>query len=279
EEHNDFCNTIVDRIIPGKPNREQQEETFARLGYSDKLLLECESYLLWAIEGNERVKQVLEFAKTDSRVIITGDIEPYREQKLRLLNGTHTFSVPLAFACGLETVYQSVNDPLIARFMQGLMQEEIAPTLEGISPDPSSYAKEVFARFQNPHIEHKLLNIMFQQSTKMKLRNAATIQRYFNRFGTAPRHMALGVAAYLFFMRHAGEHAVQDDLAAYFRELWSGSSPAQVVREALSKLQLTEDESQAAAFSGAVLSFLSQLLESDPRRVLEQFLETTPNPL
>lgn len=276
-DHNNFCNTIVDRIIPGKPGKEQQEATFAALGYTDKLLLECESYLLWAIEGDERVREVLEFTKADQRVIITDNIEPYREQKLRLLNGTHTFSVPLAFLCGQETVYESVNDPLIARFMQQLMQEEIAPTLEGISPDPSAYAREVFGRFQNPHIEHKLLNITFQQSTKMRLRNAATIQRYFHRFGTVPQHMALGFAAYLFFMRDTGGHAIQEDYAAFFRELWSGGSAEKVVNEALEKLQLFEDEEQAAAFSATVLGFLNQLLEGSARNVLEQFLKTVPD--
>ncbi|QEC52250.1 tagaturonate reductase [Anseongella ginsenosidimutans] len=273
---NHFCNTIVDRIIPGKPDPGQQQETFARLGYTDQLLLECESYLLWAIEGGQRVKDVLEFAKADDRVIITDDIEPYREQKLRLLNGTHTFSVPLAFLCGQETVYQAVNDPLVSRFMQQLMQVEIAPTLEGISPRPSSYARQVFERFQNPHIVHKLINIMFQQSTKMKLRNAATIQRYFKLEGKAPRHMALGLAAYLLFMKNAADLAVEDDMAVWFKELWAGNSPGKVVNATLEKLALTKDAEQTALFAAAVLSFLEQLLQTPAREVLEQFLNTTP---
>ena len=273
---NHFCNTIVDRIIPGKPDPEQQEETFARLGYTDNLLLECESYLLWAIEGGSQVKEALEFAKTDKRVIITDNIEPYREQKLRLLNGTHTFSVPLAYLCGQETVYQSVNEPLVSRFMQQLMQDEIAPTLEGISPQPSAYAREVFERFQNPHIEHKLINIMFQQSTKMSLRNAATIQRYFEQSGTSPQHMALAMAAYLFVMKDAADLAAEDDLAIWFRDLWTNNSPENVIDKALAKLNLTANREQAALFSATVLSFLEQLLKTPARDVLAQFLKTTP---
>src|SRR5690606_26628241 len=247
-EHNRFCNTIVDRIIPGKPDPGQQQKTFEHLGYTDSLLLECESYLLWAIEGDEHVRNALEFAGVDQRVIITGDIEPYREQKLRLLNGTHTISVPLAFICGLETVHQAVHDPLVSQFMRQVMQDEIAPTLEGISPDPASYAREVFARFQNPHIEHRLLNILFQQSTKMTLRNAATLQRYFGRFGKAPQHMALGFAAYLSYMR-TPDPSVQDDQATLISGLWEGNEPDAVVHQAIEKLQLTSDAEQAESFA------------------------------
>lgn len=275
KKHNSFCNTIVDRIIPGMPEPKQQKETFEHLGYTDRLLLECESYLLWAIEGDSRVEKALEFAKTDDRVIITGDIEPYREQKLRLLNGTHTFSVPLAWLCGQETVYQAVNDPQVSRFMQQLMQEEIAPTLEGISPRPKAYAEEVFQRFQNPHIVHKLLNIMFQQSTKMQLRNAATIQRYFERYETAPRHMALGIAAYLFFMKNAGGLPVEDDLAGWFSSLWSENSPKAVVNKALEKLGLTSSQEQTRLLAEAVHSYLEALLDTPAREVLERFLNKT----
>lgn len=274
-EHNYFCNTIVDRIIPGKPDPVRQNETFSRLGYTDRLLIECESYLLWAIEGNARVKEVLEFAKIDDRVIITNDIEPYREQKLRLLNGTHTLFVPLAHLCGHETIYQAVNDPLLARFMRQLMQLEIAPTLEGISPDPSAYAKEVFGRFQNPHIVHKLINIMFQQSTKMQLRNAATIQRYFKLRGSAPRHIAFGFAAYLYVMKNTAQLAVEDDMAEWFQDLWANNPPKTVVEQALKKLALTHDAEQTEQLADMVLPFLEELLHKPGQTVLESFLNTT----
>lgn len=287
EAHNDFCNTIVDRIIPGRPDPEQQKKTFEALGYTDELLLECESYLLWAVEGGERVREVLEFAKADERLIITDDIEPYREQKLRLLNGTHTFSVPLSFLCGLETVDQMVGDPLTSRFVEDLMQQEIAPTLEGISPEPPAYAREVFGRFQNPFIEHKLLNITFQQSTKTKLRNAATIQRYFQRFGKIPQRMALGIAAYLLFMRSADqrdgacygkfrgqEYLIQDDFAGRFHEWWQSGSPELVVSEAMKELELLPSAA-LSVFSDAVLGYLRQLLEKPAREVLEQLVNDT----
>jgi tagaturonate reductase len=87
---NHFCNSLVDRIVPGSPDAATNEEICAQLGYADSLMIISEVYSLWAIQGGSKVKEVLSFAPADKGVIIAGDIEIYRELKLRLLNGTHT---------------------------------------------------------------------------------------------------------------------------------------------------------------------------------------------
>ncbi|HRQ49039.1 MAG TPA: tagaturonate reductase [Agriterribacter sp.] len=92
KESNTFCNSLVDRIVPGKPAAEAKQKIEDDLGYTDELLIMCEVYRLWAIEGGDRVKKILSFAPADSGVVIAPDIEMYRELKLRLLNGTHTLS-------------------------------------------------------------------------------------------------------------------------------------------------------------------------------------------
>ena len=63
ENHNTFCNSLVDRIVPGKPNAAETKKLEASLGYEDELLTMSEVFRLWAIEGNEKVKDVLSFAK------------------------------------------------------------------------------------------------------------------------------------------------------------------------------------------------------------------------
>jgi len=66
-------------------------------------MIMAEPFCLWAIEcADENVKQILSFAQADKRVVITADIEKFRELKLRLLNGTHTFSCGLAFLSGFK---------------------------------------------------------------------------------------------------------------------------------------------------------------------------------
>lgn len=276
-DHNTFCNTIVDRIVPGKPGEKQLDEHFQKLGYRDDLFLEAEPYLLWGIEGDESLKEKLPFAQADKGVIIAKDIEPYREQKLRLLNGTHTAFVPVAFLCGLETVDQSAGHPLIGQFIQDLMQEEIAPTLEGISPSPKDYAAAVFRRFGNPYIDHKLISITFQQGTKMKLRNKMTIGRYFKLFNKAPERLALGFAAFILFMKseqvggkyqgmlNGASYPVTDELAGYFHGKWkeagelTATSAVRLVDEIITEQEYLDDPEIKQAFAAKAGDFLFRL--------------------
>ncbi|RZL46844.1 MAG: tagaturonate reductase, partial [Pedobacter sp.] len=92
QNENKFCNSLVDRIVPGKPDATSLAKLQAELGYEDNLLSMSEPYSLWAIEGDQTVADVLEFAKVDEGVVIAEDIEIYRELKVRLLNGTHTLT-------------------------------------------------------------------------------------------------------------------------------------------------------------------------------------------
>src|SRR5262249_38596216 len=52
KEHNRFCNSLVDRIVPGKPDTQTLHQLQNELGYEDELLSVCEVYRLWAIEGD-----------------------------------------------------------------------------------------------------------------------------------------------------------------------------------------------------------------------------------
>src|SRR5215204_4531050 len=70
ENHNHFCNSLVDRIVPGKPDEENQAALEKELGFTDQLLTMSEVYRLWAIEGNEYVKNCLSFAQADEGVVI-----------------------------------------------------------------------------------------------------------------------------------------------------------------------------------------------------------------
>ena len=50
KDGNTFCNTLVDRIIPGYP-ADNAERIFAQLGYEDRLLVAGEIYHSWIIEA------------------------------------------------------------------------------------------------------------------------------------------------------------------------------------------------------------------------------------
>ena len=74
EKHNRFCNSLVDRIVPGKPDAATKQKLESELSYQDDLLTMSEVYRLWAIEGDEKVASVLSFATVDEGVVIAPDI-------------------------------------------------------------------------------------------------------------------------------------------------------------------------------------------------------------
>ena len=233
-----FCNSLVDRIVPGATPKAEKAELEKSLGYTDNLMINSEPFLLWAIEGNDAVKKVLNFVQTDSRMVITPDISLFREQKLRLLNGGHTISVQLAYLSGLRLVVEMMNDEVMGDFVEQTILTEILPTLDF---DATDFANAVLDRFKNPFIEHKLLSITVQCSAKMNMRNGATFERYLKKFGKLPERMCLGFAAYLLFARPVKEengqffghviakneankggqfYPIQDDHAAFLYKVW-----------------------------------------------------------
>ncbi len=188
ENANYFCNSLVDRIVPGKLSAVMQSKVEKELGYTDELMIISEVYRLWAIESDkQKVKDILSFVKADEGAIITADIHLYCELKLRLLNGSHTFSCGLAHLAGFHTVKEAMDNADFANYISNLMMLEISPAItnETISLDAASeFAGKVLDRFRNPHIEHQWLSITVQYSSKMKMRNIPIIQNYLARFGT-----------------------------------------------------------------------------------------------
>jgi tagaturonate reductase len=234
---NHFCNSLVDRIVPGKPQDLPALEQQA--GYTDKLWIDVEPFLLWAIEGDERVKSVLSFHQADARMLITPSITPYREQKLRILNGSHTISVPLGYLSGHNTVRECMEDAYMQQFFSNVVTHEILPTLADLGPQVADFAAAVLDRFANPFIAHKLLSITFQESSKMNARNVRTFFRYYEKEGQVPATMCLGFAAMLLFLKPSkledgkyygkrGEewYMINDDHAAIFADYWEKAAPA-----------------------------------------------------
>jgi len=214
-DHNHFCSSLVDRIVPGLPDEDTQKELAGTLGYQDELLIMSESYRLWAIEGGAHVRSVLSFAEVDAGVIIEPDIDLYRELKLRLLNGSHTFSVALFFLSGMETVRESMENPSLENFISELTLNELAPAIpyEVDLERARTFGRQVLDRFRNPYIKHQLIDITVQYTAKMKMRNVPTLLSHYQKFGTVPTRMAEGFAAYVLFMK-----PVETDGKSYFGE-------------------------------------------------------------
>ena len=226
-----FCNTLVDRIVPGTPAPAIMEDIQARLKYEDRLMTTAETYRLWPIEVDESVHDRLAFAAADPKIILTDDVRPFRERKLRILNGTHTACVAFAFLAGEETVLSMMRNDFTAEFVRDLMMEEIVPSLDVAGGQ--GFAEEVIERFSNPFLQHRLIDITLQSTSKWRLRLVPTILRYHKKYEAVPHNICRGFAAYLVFMRGIEEkngqvsgewngesYPIKDDQAGYFREAW-----------------------------------------------------------
>lgn len=194
----DFRNTLVDRIVPGTLPKEESERIERTAGYRDGMITACESYALFAIEGDDALRARLGFAD-DPRIVVAPDIRPYRERKVRVLNGGHTISVPVALLAGLETVREATEDALVGQFMRRAILDEIVPSLD--VPDAEAFAREVLQRFANPYIRHSLIDITLHATTKMRVRVVPSVVQYTQRTGQTPEALAFGFAAHLAFLR------------------------------------------------------------------------------
>lgn len=289
KEHNHFCNSLVDRIVPGKPSENKLTELRHELGYKDELLEVCEHYRLWAIEGDYHEQSVLSFFSADEGVIIEPNIEIYKELKLRMLNATHTLTCGLAYLCGINTVKDGMNDTHFSAFIADLMLKEIAPAIPYPLPDGLAldYGNKVLDRFRNPYLEHQWINITLQYSSKIKMRTIQVLLRYYELYQSVPKHFALGFAAYILFMKAVkkegdayfgelnGQHyKINDDQAAFFYELWKNKSADDVVIEVLHSKELWgADLSHFYEFISLVKEQLNQLMRKGAMVALLQVQE------
>ncbi|MBT8305324.1 MAG: tagaturonate reductase, partial [Maribacter sp.] len=93
-DDNIFCNTLVDRIVPGYP-KNKRDVLIKKLGYTDNLVVVGEQFHLWVIEGPKVVKEEFPAEECGLNVVFTDNMEPYRTRKVRILNGAHTTLVPV----------------------------------------------------------------------------------------------------------------------------------------------------------------------------------------
>lgn len=284
ENHNRFCNSLVDRIVAGKPDDRFLAAIEDDLGYRDSLLITAEDFGLWAIEGDDYVKEILSFAQADSRVIIKENIDLHRELKLRLLNGTHTLSCGVAFLAGCKTVRDAMDDKIISSYITDVMQHEIGSAIP-YDVDPATvqdFASKVLARFHNPYIRRRWLSIAMNYSTKLKLRCIPVLMKHYEKNDVVPAAIALGFAAYIYFMKavarkgdqYYGEfngesYLIEDELAEIFYKRWTGLSIASLVQVVISDAFWGVDLLSLSGFKQSVIDKLNLIINNGMKEAIE----------
>lgn len=194
---NDFCNTLVDRIVTGYP-REEAKELCEQIGYTDQLIDTAEIFHLWVIEGHH--EDELPFNKAGYNIVWTDDAKPYKKRKVRILNGGHTSMVLGAYLYGMTTVGECLKDETVSAFLKTCLFDEIVPTLGNTETD-KNFASAVLERFANPFIKHQLLSIALNSVSKFQVRVLPTILEYKEQFGSYPKALTCSMAALIAFYR------------------------------------------------------------------------------
>lgn len=272
---NHFCSTLVDRIVPGFPKNTPE------LGYEDKLLTMAEQYYSWIIADAEKIKDELIFNQEAFNVKLVSDLTAYRDLKVRILNGTHSALVPVAYLLGIDTVREAVEDTRVGKFIRQLIFNEIVPTIKIDSSECEEFANDVLERFANPFIEHRLMSIALNSLAKFKTRDLPIILDYQAQFKRVPTHLALSLAALLVFYRGSFAERGRIDLVddaqfiAYFKSSWDEFAIDGNIDKLTNQLLKNEsvwgvDLSKNIQLTEAISNYVGKILSGSLAKLVEE---------
>lgn len=282
-----FCNTLVDRIITGFPH-DEAEEYWKTAGYEDRLIVNGELFGLWVIESDLDISKEFPLDKAGLPLIFTKDIKPYREQKVRILNGAHTSLVAASFLSGNDTVKESMEDGLIKEFVIGTIFNEIIPNLTLPRNELEDFAHKVIERFENPFIKHSLLSISLNSVSKWKARCLPSFKDYYSANEKLPVCLTFSLAALISLYRAKRrkgdglvgyrdgiEYKIMDDEKVM--EFFDGSADRDdfILAEEFLRTEDFFGEDMTASYPGlvdTVGNHLEQIKRYGMRKALENFI-------
>lgn len=233
---NRFYNTLVDRIVPGYPKQDAQRLE-SEFGYLDHSMVKGEIFHLWVIEGEKGLNQRLPFDQAGLNVYFVDVLKPYKERKVKILNGSHTALVPIAYLCGIDTVKEAVTDPQVGKFIQNLIWQEVIPTIDLPKADMEKFAQAVLERYLNPFVRHELMSIALNSMSKYKSRILPSVLTQLDH-GKFPKLQLFSLAANIVFYRGKRNDEsikLQDDpqFLELYQQLWSKGNVSEVVQTVL----------------------------------------------
>ncbi len=159
-----FPNSMVDRITPVTTDADR-EWLLTETGVIDVWPVVAEPFRQWVIEDTFAAgRPPLE----DLDVVVTTDVEPYEQMKLRLLNGAHSVLAYLAALRGHDQVHTAMADPPLRRFVRAFLDREAAPTLPPVpGVDVEGYKATIVGRFSNGAIADQIPRLCHDGSAKL----------------------------------------------------------------------------------------------------------------
>lgn len=279
-----FTSTLVDRIVTGYP-RDEAASLCEEFGYQDDLIVTGEPFALWVIESAKDISEELPLPKVGLPVIYTDNQKPYKQRKVRILNGAHTSFVLASYLCGNDIVLESMQDAMILNYIKKTIYEEVIPTLTLPKKDLEDFAEAVLTRFNNPYVKHALLSISLNSVSKWRARCMPSFLGYIEKEGKLPVHLTFSLAALLAFYtgseirdkalighRDGAEYQILDDMAVlqFFAEN-SQKSSAEYAKAVLSNQDFWgQDLSALAGVTDAVAGYLEKIRTAGMREAVKE---------
>ena len=280
-----FTSTLVDRIVTGYP-RDEAKELCEEFGYEDNLIVTGEPFALWVIESPRDLSDELPLPAAGLPVIYTDDHHPYKQRKVRILNGAHTSFVLASYLCGNDIVLQSMNDELVLNFIKGTLFDEVIPTLTLPKQDLLDFAEAVLTRFNNPYVKHAHLSISLNSVSKWRARCMPSFLDYIKNEGKLPTHLTFSIAALMAFYtgteirdkalighRNGEEYQVLDDAAVLeFFAANSSKEPKEFAHLVLSNESFWgQDLSALPGVEDAVTEYIAEIRANGMRAAMEKY--------
>ncbi|MCR2049971.1 tagaturonate reductase [Acetatifactor muris] len=277
-----FTSTLVDRIVTGYP-RDTIEEEWKALGYEDRILVTGEPFALWVIESPKDISGELPLPEAGLPVIFTDNQKPYKQRKVRILNGAHTSFVLASYLCGNDIVKQSMEDDDIRNFMTKIIFDEVIPTLTLPEEELKEFAEAVITRFNNPYVKHALLSISLNSVSKWRARCMPSLLGYVEKFGKLPAHLTFSLAALMAFYhgteirdkalighRDGQEYNILDDMEVleFFRDNCEKDSRVFVESFLGNESFFGQNLNQVAGLTDAVTAYLEDIKTNGMRAAL-----------
>ena len=274
-----FTSTLVDRIVPGYP-RDEIKEITEELGYIDNNIVKGEIFHLWVLQKEETIQRLFPCDKVGLNVIYADSITPYKQRKVKILNGCHTCLVPVSYLYGIDTVRESIEDELVGRFCKEFVFDEVVPTIALPHDQMVSFANSVFERYLNPFVRHELMSIALNSISKYKARVMQTVKDYYQINNSLPTHAMFSLASlikFYFGVRKENETIKLNDDPRYiefFENLKKEIlSEEEIVRRVLANVDMwDEDLNKFANMHDVVSSYLKLINEKGMKEALATFL-------
>ena len=192
-----FPSSMVDRITPRTTDelRREVETLFPGFGHT---AVQTEEYTQWVIE-NKFASDFPDLTKVG--VVITKDIEPYEETKIRILNGGHTALAYLGALSGYRNFVEVMNDASHRKHFKKLQEDEIVPSIDIELPfDIHEYVDSVEQRFSSATNLDELDRICMDGFTKFHTFVVPSLRKCLEQ-GKRPVQIYKSIAAWYIYSR------------------------------------------------------------------------------